>query len=128
MTWTAETKEAACALRRRGLTTREIVADLLARFGMKTTKNSVQHMLRRAGVKPGTGLFGFAAPQPRQPYRDPKWPFPATPESVTLPKLEIGQCRWPVATDPAEMQLFCAAPAQPGKPYCKEHADAARGS
>lgn len=128
MTWTDETREAAFALRATGLSAREVAEALLKRFGIDVSKNSVNGMFNRRGVKAhaqGTrGAINLAKPA----YQDPKWKYPATETSLTLTDLTSSQCRWPVATAPGEMQLFCAAPAVPGTPYCKEHNKSARGT
>jgi GcrA cell cycle regulator len=67
---------------------------------------------------------------PKEPKPSQRAPLFARPEgnawdpvpgTVPLPLLDLqrGQCKWPVSQDAPF--LFCAAPAEEGRPYCAHH-------
>ena len=47
-------------------------------------------------------------------------------DNCTVIELEHGMCRWPTGNSTGTYtHLFCARPAELGKPYCKKHCKAA---
>jgi GcrA cell cycle regulator len=67
-------------------------------------------------------------PQPAIPSRFAKLAVLPQAGAAPLLKLERGQCVWPVnKAGKGEEHRFCGQPAEPGRPYCTEHRQRAKG-
>ena len=133
MSWTDERVELLKKLWGEGKTASEIAGILGG-----VTRNAVigkAHRLKLSGRSSPISNTSSAPSVPKKtavnnsapPLRKPQKTEQASTKHIPVKKIKLAdlkdrQCRWPIG-DPRDADFaFCGCPAQPGLPYCAEHA------
>lgn len=112
---------------RLGLVSRSAVLGKARRIGLAKRRGVTPRIPHPDSLKPKRPPRAVPAgarqhrPKPEVPFKPQGSAWEPVPGVVPLPLLDLksGQCKWPVSQDAPF--LFCAAPVEPGAPYCPHH-------